>query len=98
MSPPSKAALSGTKGISTEETIKSVPELLETDGGKYWITRTSRQAMLFPFNGGDPVVKGEGKKLILPDSPFIPEGSGTVKVKCYDGKERSLSIIGTENK
>lgn len=86
------------KGISTEETIKSVPELLETDGGKYWITRTSRQAMLFPFNGGDPVVKGEGKKLILPDSPFIPEGSGTVKVKCYDGKERSLSIIGTENK
>ncbi len=54
--------------------------------------------MLFPFNGGDPVVKGEGKKLILPDSPFIPEGSGTVKVKCYDGKERSLSIIGTENK
>ncbi|MGN1214672.1 MAG: hypothetical protein ACI4TJ_00350 [Candidatus Cryptobacteroides sp.] len=89
---------SGWKGITSGETIKSVPELLEADGKRYWIVRTSRQAMLYPFDGGEPLIKGEGKKLILPDSQFTPDGGDTFRAKCYDGKERAFGITIKENK
>jgi len=83
---------SGWKGISVGETIKSLPELLEANGNKYWIVRTSRQAMLFPFNGGDPVVKGEGEKMIRPESTITIDEKGSATAKCYDGKERSFKM------
>ena len=75
------------KGITADETIKSLPELLEGNGKRYWVVRTSLQAMVFPFQGGAPLAKGDGNKMIRPDSKIemTDKGFGAV---CYDGKER----------
>lgn len=85
-------AVDGWKGIKPEATIKSLPELLEWKGAKYWIIRTSIQAMVYPFNGGDPVVKGNGDKMIRPDSKIEINENGSIEAKCYDGKERTFKL------
>lgn len=77
------------KGITADETIKSLPELLEGNGKRYWVVRTSAQAMVFPFVGGKPLVKGEGNKMIRPDSNVEITDKGFSAV-CYDGKERTF--------
>ena len=80
------------KGITSEETIKTLPELLEKDGKRYWIVRTSRQAFVCPFDGGDPVIKGEGNKMIRPDSEITINEKGAFLAKCHDGKERTFKL------
>lgn len=84
--------VSGWNGITPDETIKFIPELLEAGKDRYWIVRTSRQAMVYPFLGGEPLVKGEGNKTIMPDSPFEIDGDGEFKARCYDGKDRSFKM------
>ena len=81
------------KGITAKETIKSLPELLEGGGKKYWVVRTSNQTLVYPFDGGDPLVKGgEGNKMIRPDSQVTFNAKGTVTAKCYDGKDRTFKL------
>ena len=80
------------KGITANETIKSIPELLEGKGKKYWIVRTSIQTLVYPFDGGDPLVKGDGDKMIRPDSKIVLNDKGTVTATCYDGKERAFKL------
>ena len=80
------------KGITSEETIKSLPELLEGGGKKYWIVRTSRQAFVCPFEGGDPIIKGEGNKMIRPDSEITINEKGAFVAKCHDGKQRIFKL------
>ncbi len=77
------------KGITADETIKSLPELLEGNGKKYWVVRTSAQSIVFPFNGGEPLIKGEGNRMIRPDSKIEITDKGFSAV-CYDGKERTF--------
>ena len=81
------------KGITADETIKSLPELLEGNGKRYWVVRTSAQTLVFPFTGGEPLVKGEGNKMIRPDSKIGITDKGFSAV-CYDGKER---VFKSEN-
>lgn len=81
----------GWQGIKGPETIKNLPELLEIQDRKYWIVRTSVQTLIYPFTGGEPVVKGEGTKMIKPDSAMTPSGK-TVKAECYDGKTRDFKL------
>lgn len=80
------------KGITAKETIKTIPELLEGKGKKYWVVRTSLQSLVYPFDGGDPLVKGDGDKMIRPDSRIILNEKGTVTATCYDGKERAFKL------
>lgn len=80
------------KGITAKETIKAIPELLEGKNGKYWVVRTSNQTMVYPFSGGDPLVKGEGNKMIRPDSRITINEKGSVSAKCYDGKDRTFKL------
>lgn len=77
------------KGITAGETIKSLPELLEGNGKRYWVVRTSAQALVFPFEGGEPLVKGNGEKMLRPDSKIEMTDKGFSGV-CYDGKERTF--------
>ena len=77
------------KGVTADETIKSLPELLEGNGKRYWVVRTSAQTMVFPFQGGEPLVKGEGNRMIRPDSRIEITDKGFSAV-CYDGKERTF--------
>ena len=77
-------------GITANETIKSLPELLDGKDQKYWVVRTSSQTLVYPFEGGEPVVKGEGKKMIRPDSKITINEKGAVVARCYDGKDRTF--------
>lgn len=81
------------KGISAEETIKSLPELLKVGGKDYWVVRTSIQTLIFPFYGGEPVTDFDGNSKIKPDSDVNVVDATTVQVICYDGKSRNIKLV-----
>ncbi len=81
----------GWKGIVSEDTIKSVPELTVSGGKKYWAVRTSVQLLFYDFMGGEPVVRFSGSKMIRPDSQIVME-DGNVFVTCFDGKRRRVKL------
>lgn len=82
----------GWKGIKVSETIKQLPELEKAGKENYWIVRTSRQTLVFPFMGGESLVNNEGEKMIRPDSKVEFDGKGSFVATCYDGKERDFKI------
>ena len=79
------------KGIYAPETVKALPELLEVKDKKYWVVRTSIRTLVYGFDGGDPLTKDEGGKMIRPDSQITPTSRG-ISVECYDGKTRDLKL------
>ena len=79
------------KGISSDEKIISLPELVTVDGTRYWAVRTAVQTQIFPFNGGDPVYRQEGARSIRRDSELEVDGK-TLKVLCNDGKTRNIKL------
>ena len=79
------------KGIYAPETVKALPELLEVKDKQYWVVRTSIRTLVYGFDGGDPLTKDEGGKMIRPDSPVTPSAKG-VTVECYDGKTRDIKL------
>ena len=80
------------KGIDAPDTIKEVPELLESGGKKYWLVRTASCTLVYPFEGGESLVKGEGDKRIRPDSKITVNEKGSISGVCYDGKERTFRL------
>ncbi len=79
------------QGIRSPETVKSLPELVSVNGKSYWVVRTSVRTLVYGFDGGDPLTREEGGKMIKPDSPVTPKGKG-VSVECYDGKTRDIKL------
>ena len=80
------------KGIKAPETVKALPELLEIKDKKYWVVRTSIRTLVYGFDGGDPLTKDDGGKMIRPDSRITPNSRGGVTVECYDGKTRDIKL------
>lgn len=81
----------GWKGIQAPETVKDLPELLESRGKRYWVVRTSVRTLVYPFQGGDALVKEEGGKMLKPDAQLTPTSKG-VSGECYDGKTRDFKL------
>ena len=81
----------GWKGIAAPETVKSLPELLEVKGKRFWAVRTSVRTLIYPFEGGDPLTREEGGRMIKPDTQLTPCAKG-VTVDCYDGKSRDIKL------
>ncbi len=81
----------GWKGIAAPETVKALPELLEVKGKRFWAVRTSIRTLIYPFEGGDPLTREEGGRMIKPDSQLTPCAKG-VTVDCYDGKSRDIKL------
>ena len=81
----------GWQGISTDEKIIALPELVTVDGTRYWAVRTAVQTQVFPFDGGDPVYRQEGAKSIRRDSEIEVDGK-SLKVTCNDGKTRNIKL------
>ncbi len=81
----------GWKGIKPAETIKNLPELLEVKDKRFWAVRTSVRTLIYPFEGGDPIVSDEGGKMIKPDSRLTVYAKG-ITAECYDGKERDFKL------
>ena len=80
------------KGVTFNETIKSVPELISVKGKKYWITRTSEAAYIVPFAGGKPLTPETGNKRIKPGALVSVKEDGSVSAICIDGKERVVKL------
>ena len=80
------------KGIRAPETVKALPELLEVNGHKYWVVRTSIRTLVYGFEGGEPLTRDEGGKMIRPDSQVTPTSRGGLTVDCYDGKTRDVKL------
>ena len=80
------------KGIALQETIKGLPERIEVGGRTYWIVRTSKQTLIYPFTGGDPLTNFTGQQMIMPDSSVDIVDEASVQVKCYDGKARIVQV------
>lgn len=81
----------GWQGITSEDTIKSLPELVEAGGKKYWAVRTSVQTLIYPFMGGEPLTKLSGDKMIRPDSEITVK-DGTISATSLDGKVRNVKL------
>ena len=79
------------KGINAPETVKELPELMEIKDKKYWVVRTSIRTLVYGFDGGDPLTRDEGGKMIRPDSQITPTSRG-LTVDCYDGKTRDIKL------
>ena len=83
--------MAGFKGIRAPETVKNLPELLELRSKRYWVVRTSIQTLIYPFEGGEPLLKAEGGKMLKPDALLTPTSKG-VSAECYDGKTREIKL------
>ena len=80
------------KGIALQETIKELPERIEVGGRTYWIVRTSKQTLIYPFTGGEPLTTFTGQQMIMPDSSVDVVDEASVQVQCYDGKARIVRV------
>lgn len=83
---------SAWKGIKSEETIKSLPELLRIKGKRFWVVRTSVRTVIYGFDGGSPVYNPGGNKMLRPDAKIKVNDNGSVSALCHDGKERVLKL------
>ena len=81
----------GWKGIKAPETVKNLPELIEFKDKHYWAVRTSVRTLVYPFEGGEPIIKDDGGKMIKPDAKLTLTSKG-ISAECYDGKERDFKL------
>ena len=79
------------EGITPDETIIALPELLKVGGKNFWAVRTAVQTRIYPFYGGAPAYVQEGAKSIRRDSDIEVEGD-SIKVICNDGKTRNIKL------
>ena len=80
------------KGITDSDTILKLPELLEMDERHFWVVRTSRQTLIYPFYGGEPVFRREGQKMLRPDTEIVVKGNSSISVTCHDGKKHTVKL------
>ena len=81
----------GWKGIRAPETVKNLPELIQVGGKNYWVVRTSVRTLVYPFAGGEPLVKEEGNKMLRPDAQLKITSKG-ISGECYDGRTRDYKL------
>ena len=80
------------KGIDPGETIKALPEKIEVGGRIYWVVRTSKQTLIYPFVGGEPLTVFTGQHMIMPDSSVDVVDEASVQVQCYDGRAKVIKL------
>ena len=80
------------KGITCEETIKSLPERIVVGDAGFWVVRTSLQTLIYPFYGGKPLNSFKGDEMILPTATVKVKNQTTLEAECYDGKIRAVKI------
>lgn len=80
------------KGISSDEKIKSLPEMIIVGENTFWVVRTSMQVLIYPFYGGKPLNSFKGDSMFMPDAEVKVRNSTTVEARCYDGKVRTVKV------
>lgn len=79
------------EGIAPEDSVLSLPELVKAKGKNWWVIRTARETLVYPFYGGEAMTTGKGNKAISADSEVVATDSG-LRVVCQDGKQRTLKL------
>ena len=51
-----------------------------------------KRTLVYGFDGGDPLTREDGGKMIRPDSQITPNSRGGLTVDCYDGKTRDIKL------
>lgn len=80
------------KGFESCGQIIALPELLQLGETKYWIVRNYEQTLIFPFDGGAPMVGQAGAKSIRRDAEIQLTEKNAVKAVCNDGKTRTFKL------
>ena len=77
--------------ITTEEVIKSFPELIEIEGGSYWVLRTSVKCMIYSLEG-TAITDTSGNNRLKSDTEIFMLGEGKIKVTAISGTEYRLDL------
>lgn len=80
----------GWKDITAEDTIVSLPERVVSGGSSFWVVRTSRQTLIFPFMGGEALTNFSGDAMLLPDAPVNVAEDGALTARSYNGKTQKI--------
>ncbi len=76
----------GWRDITSEDTIVALPELLTSGQKSFWVVRTSRQTLVFPFMGGTALTDFSGDDMLLPDTAVKAGADGLLSGVNYRGK------------
>ena len=77
--------------ITTDETIKNFPELIEIEGKSYWVLRTSVKCMIYSL-AGTVITEAGGANRLKSDTEIIMLGEGKIKVTAISGTEYRLEL------
>lgn len=80
------------KGVRVQGQIIALPELVETEKGRFWVIRTLKEAMIYPFEGGEALYAKGGKDAIRSDSPVKAAEKGGLTVVTNEGKEKLIRL------
>lgn len=76
----------GWRDITSEDTVVALPELLTSGRKSFWVVRTSRQTLVFPFMGGAALTDFSGDDMLLPDTAVKVGSDGSLSGVNYRGK------------
>ena len=82
----------GWKDITSEDAIVSLPERVVSGGSSFWVVRTSRQTLIFPFMGGEALTNFSGDAMLLPDADVAVAEDGVLTARSYNGKTQKIKI------
>lgn len=82
----------GWQDITSTDTIVSLPERVVTGQKSFWIVRTSRQTLVFPFMGGQTLTDFSGDSMLMPDTAVKVEADGSLSAVSYNGKTQKIKV------
>ena len=75
-----------------QDSIVSLPERVVSGGSSFWVVRTSRQTLIFPFMGGEALTNFSGDAMLLPDADVTVAEDGVLTARSYNGKTQKIKI------
>ncbi len=83
----------GWKGIRPKDRITALPERVVSGSKSFWIVRTSRETLVYPFLGGEPLTGFSGDSMLRPDTEVSLSGDGaTLTARSYNGKTQKIKL------
>ncbi len=80
----------GWQDITSTDTIVSLPERVVAGQKSFWVVRTSRQTLIFPFMGGQTLTCFSGDSMLLPDTAVKVDADGSLSAGSYNGKTQKI--------
>ena len=85
----------GWQDITSADTIVSLPERVVAGQKSFWVVRTSRQTLVFPFMGGRTLTDFSGDSMLMPDTAVKADADGSLSAVSYKDAENKTKVIGS---